>query len=471
MPATPRVAVAASGGPDSTALLHCTLRQAHALGVEVVALHVHHGLMPQADAWLAQVRSQARRWGAGFDSRRLQGPPQPGQSVEAWARAGRYAALAEMAQQQGCCLLLLAHHRRDQAETWLLQALRGGGPRGLAAMPRQAPRAGLIWCRPWLDQPREAIDAYLHRHRLRSVTDTSNADPRFARSRLRQQVWPALTAAFADAETSLSAAAQQAQHALALADEVLAQDLPPLLHGDALLQERWLALPPARRRNTLQGWLDLRLPAGVPGSLLARLCAELPAARNARWPAPGGELRLYRGRLCSVPGPGRDPGLVRALTRPAGSAAAASSGAGASQAIQAPQASQPVAIDANRPGRVTVPGWAGELILVAVTEGGAAPALLQHAVARPRQGGEQFQQGPAGQPRSLKKQYQAAAVPAWQREGPLLYTRDGRLLFVPGLGLDGRCLAPPGGEQLGLHWRPDAPVPGPVATGHRQRSA
>jgi tRNA(Ile)-lysidine synthase len=88
----------------------------------VLALHVHHGLLPQADAWLAQVRKQSRRWGAGF---RLPAPerrPPKGQSVEAWARAGRYAALAEMARAAGCRLVLLAHHRRDQAETWLLQA-------------------------------------------------------------------------------------------------------------------------------------------------------------------------------------------------------------------------------------------------------------------------------------------------------------------------------------------------------------
>ena len=78
------MAVATSGGRDSTALLHCTLRQARALDIEVIALHVHHGLMPQADAWLQQVRAQSRRWGAAFDARRLDGAPTPGQSVEAW---------------------------------------------------------------------------------------------------------------------------------------------------------------------------------------------------------------------------------------------------------------------------------------------------------------------------------------------------------------------------------------------------
>ena len=139
-----RVAVAASGGRDSTALLHCTVRQAAALGVEVMALHVHHGLLPQADQWLYQVQAQARRWGASFAATRVQGGPKPGQSVEAWARRERYRALAEMAKKAGCSAVLLAHHRRDQAETFLLQALRSAGPAGLSAMPLLAEREDLI---------------------------------------------------------------------------------------------------------------------------------------------------------------------------------------------------------------------------------------------------------------------------------------------------------------------------------------
>jgi len=85
----PRVAVAASGGRDSTALLHCTARAAAAIGVQVTALHVHHGLRPQADDWLLQVQGQCRRWGVAFMSRRLDAAPARGESVEAWARRER----------------------------------------------------------------------------------------------------------------------------------------------------------------------------------------------------------------------------------------------------------------------------------------------------------------------------------------------------------------------------------------------
>ncbi len=303
MPPPRRVAVAASAGRDSTALLHCTLRAAAPLGIEVMALHVHHGLMPSADAWLQQVRAQARRWGAGFDSRRLAGAPGPGDSVEAWAREGRYRALAEMAAAADCPLVLLAHHRRDQAETWLLQALRGAGPAGLSAMPRQAERAGIVWARPWLDRPREAIEAYVRRHRLRHADDPSNGDADLARGRLRQAVWPALAAAFPQAETTLAAAAARAQQSAQLAEEVAALDRPAAVIDGALCIAPWRALPPARRRNLLRAWLAEATGVLPPETLLARLEQELPGPGARRWPAPGGELQLQRGHLRFAAGP------------------------------------------------------------------------------------------------------------------------------------------------------------------------
>jgi tRNA(Ile)-lysidine synthase len=315
MAAAPHVAVATSGGRDSTALLHCTVQAARRLGVEVVALHVHHGLMAEADAWLDSVRRQAVRWGAGFDARRLAAGPPAGASVEAWARTQRYAALAEMACAGGIGIVLLAHHRRDQAETFLLQALRGGAPAGLASMPRLASRDGIVWARPWLDQPRAAIDAYVRRHRLRHVEDASNVDERFARSRLRTTAWPALAAAFPDAETCLSNAAARAWESATLANEVAALDLPVLVRrgassgagegaNGALDVRAWAALPPARRNNALRAWLAVACIGAVPQSLVQRLLQELPRHAGARWPAPGGELRLQRGWLS---GPGTRP--------------------------------------------------------------------------------------------------------------------------------------------------------------------
>lgn len=431
----PRVAVAASGGRDSTALLHCTARAAASLGVQVTALHVHHGLRPEADDWLRQVQGQCRRWGVAFMSCRLHNAPARGESVEAWARRERYRALAAMARQAGCGLVLLAHHRRDQAETWLLQALRSGGPAGLAAMPREAAREGLVWARPWLAQPRGAIEAYVRRHRLRFADDDSNADPRFARNRLRTVVWPALVQAFADAETSLAGAAARAKEAAALAAEVAAADLPLLRQGASLCLERWLQLGPARRRNALRAWLAQALPGAAPESLVERLCSELPARRAGRWPAPPVALSLHRG-LLAVQQP-RPP-------------------------IGAPV--EPLVVDLDRAGEWPLPPWRGRFVIAWALEGGVLPEALQHAVVRRRSGGERFRLAPNATARSLKKQFQARGLAAWDRQGPLLYTAAGELLFVPGLGIEAGQGAARGRPQLTVAWVHDDDA----ATGQRQ---
>ena len=434
----PRVAVAASGGRDSTALLHCTQRQASALGIEVVALHVHHGLQPQADVWLAQVRSQCRRWGAGFSCRRLSGGPARGDSVEAWARNARYTALAEMAREADCRIILLAHHRRDQAETWLLQALRGAGAAGLAAMPAAALRGGLVWARPWLAQPPERIQAYVRRHRLHHAEDPSNQDPRYARNRLRNALWPTLTSAFPDAEVALQAAAARAQEDLLLRAEVAALDLPALQPGAGMPMPAWLALPPARRRNALHAWLHANLPQGAPQTLLARLCAELPAMSTGCWPAPGGELNLYRHQLSWR----------------------------ATPSCLANSTPGPVLLDLSRVGETPVPGWQGRFVVSEADSAGVPADLLRHVLARPRQAQDRFRLAAGGAARSLKKQFQARAVAAWGRHGPLLNTADGRLLFVPGLGLEASLLAPAGQPQLRVCWLPEPP-PGTGRRKHR----
>lgn len=427
----PLVAVATSGGRDSTALLHCTLRQARELGAEVLALHVHHGLMPEADAWLAQVRTQARRWGAAFNSCRLTDTPPAGDSVEAWARVQRYKALTEMAQAAGCGLVLLAHHRRDQAETWLLQALRGAGHLGLAAMPRVAERHGITWARPWLELPREAIEAYVRRHRLRHVDDTSNADLRFARSRLRAQVWPALLAAFPAAEQQLATAAEHAHEASELAGEVARTDLSNCAPGDGLALKPWLALSPARRSNALRAWLRGALGAAAPQTLVQRLLAELPSARSGRWPARAAVLALHRGVL-SV------------------------------QANSGPAVAEVVTLDLRQPGLVALPAWQGTLHIERARSGGVPIEALAAVQLRARQGGERFRFGPKATARSLKKQFQARGIPAWARQAPLLSSADGRLIFVPGLGIDAAFQAVEGAEQRRITW-----VPQP--TGRRQR--
>ncbi|HEY6354454.1 MAG TPA: tRNA lysidine(34) synthetase TilS [Burkholderiaceae bacterium] len=427
--------MAYSAGRDSTALLYATALAAREQGLEVAALHVHHGLMREADAWLEFADKQTRRWRkAGLPvqlvSTRLQGKPAKGESVEAWARRERRLALARMAREQGAPAILLAHHRRDQAETVLLQALRGAGPAGLAAMPHAVQRDGIWWLRPWLERPREDIEAYVRRHKLSFVDDASNADERFARSRVREKVWSALTRAFADAEVALVALARRAQQAQALLVEVAMADLATVVDDAGRLDVcRWRALTPPRRNNALRAWLLTCLQRGAPETLIERLMVELPDAADACWPVDAErQLALYRGRL--------------ELTAAAPVRRAAPPG-------------EPT-VKFSKPRVYAGPQWRGAFEVTRTAEAGVPASQLKACRLVARSGGEQWQAHPRSMPRSLKKQYQAAGIAAWQREGPLLYAGE-QLVFVPGLGLDARvCAPPPHGRRaaLALQWRP-----------------
>jgi len=425
----PCIAVAYSAGRDSTALLHATARAAAEQGAQVVALHVHHGLSPHADEWLAHAQAQCACWAQrGLPVRllihRLTHRPVVGDSIEAWARQARYRALRSMAIEAGTRVVLLAHHRRDQAETLLLQALRGAGVAGLAGMPREAERDGIIWMRPWLDHPREAIEAYVRQHRLRYVDDDSNADPRFARNRLRLQVWPGLSQAFPQAEASLADAAAWAGEASACLAELASLDLSQVSSAAGLSLKAWQGLSPARRVNALRAWLKAQSGRPAPASLVQRLQHELAGSGSAQWVLPAGVLRRHRGRLLfttEAPAP-------------------------------ATETARNTSLSILRAGRFALAGWGGELVAKRVKQGGVPLAWLAHLELRDREGGEQFQAGIGRPPRSLKKQFQAADVPQWERNGPLIYS-GGQLVFVPGLGLDARVLALPGQPQLSLHWR------------------
>lgn len=428
------VGVAVSGGLDSTALLHCVvgLARRHP-ALRVHALHVNHGLQTEADDWQRHVAEQCRRWSqpaapVAFRAARLVGYPGASDSVEAWARKHRYAALARLADEQGCRVVLLAHHRNDQAETVLLQALRGAGPAGLAGMPTSASRDGIVWARPWLAQPRSAIEAYVRRFRLSHVDDPSNASPRFARNRLRHAVMPALQHAFPGAEVALEAVARRAHEAASVLVEVAAQDAQVCLDGDALRLAPWLALSEARRRNLLRAWLTRLLPSGAPESLVDRLAHEVAGKRVGRWPAGPGELRLHAGRLVWHRAEHDEPA--------------------------APPNGEAI-VDLRRPGGHRIPGWSGEFRVERVTVGGIETTRLREVQIRSRAGGEQFQRGAGSPPRSLKKQFQALGVPTWGRDGPLVWA-GAQLLFVAGLGVDARAVAVPGTAQRRLVWLPDA---------------
>jgi tRNA(Ile)-lysidine synthase len=316
-------------------------------------------------------------------------------------------------------------------------------------MPESIERDGVFWKRPWLRRSRDEIDAYVRRHRIKHIEDDSNADPRFARNRLRIDVWPALVDSFDSAETTLAMAASWAHEASDALDELAAIDLARIAVHDALQIDAWLELSQARRSNALRAWIKSK-GEHASASLLSRLLDELPIRRNARWPLGTAELRAYRGTL-------RFNLIANSLSHRERAGVRASTLAPTTVATPdlAPRESQ---LSIRRAGTYALPPWSGALRVERVRKNGVPLAWLAHLELRERSGGEQFQAGIDRPPRSLKKQFQQAGVPMWERTGPLVYS-GGQLVFVPGLGLDARVIGLPGQAMATLHWVPTvAPV-------------
>lgn len=247
---TPPVAVAYSGGADSTALL---LAAVQCWPGRVQAVHIHHGLQAAADDFARHCQQVCQNLSVPLEVVRVKAHPAPGQSPEDAARRARYPALAQAARQWGCAMVLLAQHGDDQAETVMLALGRGSGLPGLAAMPERFERDGTTFGRPLLEVSAAEIRRWLVDHGHGFVDDPSNQDTRYGRNLLRQRLMPALAEAWPHYRQTLARVARHAAQAQTLLDEVAAQDLvgvgcPPSLQA---LQ----GLSAARQANVLRHWL------------------------------------------------------------------------------------------------------------------------------------------------------------------------------------------------------------------------
>lgn len=280
VPSARAVAVAWSGGLDSTALLHAVATRA--AGAAVRALHVNHALQPEADHWERHCRSVAARLGVAFEA--IAAPVPPG-NVEAGARRVRYRAWARLLGRDE--LLLLGHHADDQAETVLWQLATGRAPVG---MPRERPlgRGGLL--RPLIGVRRETLRAYALEHGLEWVEDASNADNAYDRNFIRHEILPRLEARYPGAAEGLAASA--GVWAVARAGEPIR-----VARLDRATLRRWLGAAVSDR------CLDevLRQAAARPGATPA---VTLPDGRT---------VRRHDGRLYLV---GREVGREVVAPRP-----------------------------------------------------------------------------------------------------------------------------------------------------------
>ena len=300
LPSGGLVAVALSGGRDSVVLFDAVVDAANRAPYSVVAYHLDHGLSPHAGAWVEFAKNLCASHGVDCRAQSVRVARTPRASLEATARAARYEALAAMAREDGAQAVLLAHHADDQAETTLLQLLRGAGPRGLAAMPLARYDGAIRWLRPLLALPRERLAAYAAERRLAYVDDESNADPRYRRNALRARVVPALREIAPGYPAALLRAAELQAEAAALLDELARIDAHGAATSAGLDRAVLSRLDEARARNVLRWYLRQQgLPAPSHARLRAMLTQLMGGAADARVDLAhaGARIGVHRGRI------------------------------------------------------------------------------------------------------------------------------------------------------------------------------
>jgi len=416
--------VALSGGADSASLLAA----AHALGgrfrgLRLRAVHIDHGLQAAAASFREACAALCAALEIPLTVIPVSIQTPPGTSIEAAARDARYAALGEELKAGEC--LLTAHHREDQAQTLLLQALRGAGLKGMSAMPLCRP-LGCGWhLRPLLEVPQGELLAFGASSSGAFVADPMNENLRFDRGYLRRQVWPLIETRWPGAAATLARTAQHAAEAQELLERAAAADVGRLRDGDALSVPGLRALEQEERVNALRFWL---CEAGVEPPPTARLIEALRqifAAKADHLPAivwGNYALRRYRQRMFLTEA--RPPRLAETRRW----------------------------LTAEEP-RMELGPQMGELCWAAQLGGIDAQRLPAHLVVRRRKGGETLKPKAKAATQSVQHLCQSQGVLPWMRDAlPLVFAGEA-LIAVADLWLDARWCAGPGAPGFAVGWR------------------
>ena len=419
--------VAYSGGLDSHVLLHAltALRSTHPLRLS--AVHVDHGLSPHSAAWSQHCVAvcAALRVPLVLESVHVQ--RDSGEGTEAAARRARYATLVRHVAQDD--VLLTAHHQDDQAETLLLQLLRGAGVQGLAGMRLAMDFASGRHIRPLLTFSRSALRDYAESAELQWIDDPSNADVGYRRNLLRHEVLPLLMQQWPQAVALLARTAQHAGDGAELLDDLAAADLTSCRwqgRATVLSVSALLALSPARQRNVLRYWLRVCGFLAPSTQHLENLVSQLAGTTrtgHARFAWPATEIRRYRDQLH----------LMAPLTPLASGLA--------------------VTWDMTRP--LALPELGGRLQATPALGQGISCARLAGAAVqvRTRRGGEACRLPGRTHHHKLKKLLQDQGVVPWWRERlPLIYSGE-QLVAVADLWVCDPYAA--SAEEVGwqIHWQ------------------
>ena len=403
-----QLAVAFSGGLDSTVLLHATIKAQGKKNVH--AFHVHHGIQKEADQWQAHCKAVAKKLGCHFDTRNVKLNKQS--NIESQARNLRYESLTQMCEAHNIQDLLLAHHLDDQAETVLIQLMRGAGLPGLSAMPQVKSNELIHLWRPFLNMRRKDLEIYAKEHQLTWIEDPSNQDESYRRNAVRKSILPTLEKFQKGAIENLARSAKHLGEAQGLLNQLADIDLGLIETKEGLSKTNLIRLyktSQARATNALRRWLSKNGLAYPSEERLTAWWSELTQARldaKLQWDHDQRVIRLWRGHLS----------ITQDLN-----AQAKSKG--------------------KEKEKVTNEGeWTFKKVPANSKKPGIAKDRFEKAKQKglintmAREGGEKFKVDSKRPRRSLKNLYQEAAIPPWQRDVPLLYIGE-ELVAVAGIGV------------------------------------
>jgi tRNA(Ile)-lysidine synthase len=427
--------VAVSGGADSACLL-AALAQGGApapRGLKLRAVHVDHGLQPASAAFREASIALCRRWHMPLSVITVRVETGGGVSIEAAARDARYGGLARALAPGECPLT--AHHSQDQAETLLLQLLRGAGVKGLSAMPMCRPLGSGWHVRPLLDVARRDLREFGETHGVAVADDPMNHDPRFDRSYLRSHVWPLIERRWPGAAGTLSRTARHLAETSELLDQSASRRVQRLRDGDALSVTGLRGLPPLEQINALRHWLFSAAVTPPPASRLTEALRQVFAADADHLPAivwGSYALRRYRERLFITPATVPSLGARREWLGPRACA-------------QLPGSSLDLGPGL---GRLR---WAPQL-------GGLDASRLPDTVSvRQRRGGETIKPGRRAKTQTVQHLCQRLGVLPWMRDVlPMVYA-DEWLIAIGDLWQDARFCVAADAPGVGCHWD-DAPM-------------
>lgn len=409
------VEVGLSGGLDSVVLLDLLSVARDTRDLELSAVYVHHGLSANADAWAEHCRRLCATQNIPLRIERVAVDPH-GDGIESAARRARYAVYRHSRAQA----VALAQHLDDQAETLLLQALRGGGPHALAAMPVWRPLTDRValW-RPLLAHTRDQLAAYAAAKGLSWVDDESNADPRYRRNWLRHQINPLLAAHLPDYRQGLLRCAAQMADAAAMLDELVAEDLAHSVKTGHLQLDALQQLSPPRQRQLLLRWAEQAgLGTPTPNSVEDFRCQLLQAQadRQPKWTLPQGTAHRYRRELWADP----------------------------HQDYPLPE------VSLSNTETLTLPDWGGALSWLRAPYGISDDMLMRGLTLRLPPPGASLMTA-AGH-KALKQLFQEAGIPPFlRRRWPGLYNVGGTLTALPSVTIDATLHVAGGWQPL---WTP-----------------